>query len=582
MSFHLPHEDSLDQMVATALEQLSAGALPPQIESTHIDFKEEPDRRASDGSILDGAQRSEAAASYLAGEMACMANTPGGGAVIVGVADDGTLIGTALDAEWLRNRIWQLTHQQVTVAAREVDAPECRLLVLSTPGALAPVSYRGRLKWRVGADCVDVDPVAWQAHALQRLGYDWSAEASSHTLGDVSPLAAEAARTYLREADTAAGRQLADATDREMLTRLGVADADGRLTQAGSLLFVATPCDGIDFIRRSSAGGDSTERIRTSKPLLVQLREVEQAGRLANPVSHVALGFAHRQVRSIPERAFREAIVNGVTHRDWMMPLPTVVEHVGTALTVTSPGGLIGGVTPANAMTHPAVPRYRSLAHALALLHVAEQQGIGIDRMVLDLLTIGRPAPVIEEIDGPYVRVTLLGGEPDSELVRWVAAVEPPYATDAYGLLVIEHLCRRGWIDARDASGLLQSSEATAADVLARLSEASSEAQSVIVEVVGADGEAGRGTAYRLGDVARDRLAHRCLTRRSRETAEAMFVGWAQARGRISSTSAADLAGTSTRMASERLRLLADRGKLMPGRANGTGRGYHYVPAAGH
>lgn len=582
MSFQLPDGDTLDQRVASALEQLSAGAIPPQIENTHIDFKEEPERRAPDGSILEGQQRSEAAASYLAGEMACMANTPGGGAVIVGIADDGTVIGTSLDVEWLRSRIWQLTQQRVTVVAREIAAPEGRLLVLSTPSALAPVSFRGKLRWRVGANCVDVDPVVWHANALQRLGYDWSAEASAHTLSDVSPLASEAARLYLREADTAAGRSLADAPDRELLTRLGVADADARLTHAGSLLFVATPCDGIDYIRRVSAGGDSIERIRTNKPLLVQLREVEQAGRLANPVSHVALGFAHRQVRSIPERTFREAIVNGVTHRDWTMPLPTVVEHVGSALTVTSPGGFIGGVTPVNAMTHPAVPRYRSLSHALALLHVAEQQGIGIDRMVLDLLTIGRPAPVIEEIDGPYVRVTLLGGEPDSELVRLVTAVEPQNAADANGLLVVEHLCRRGWIDVRVASGPLQSSEATAADVLARLSEASIEAQPLIVEVSGADGEAERGTPYRLGDAARDRLAHRCLTVGSREAAEAMFLDWAQARGRISSTSAADLAGTSTRLASERLRLLADRGELMPGRANGTGRGYHYVPAEEH
>jgi ATP-dependent DNA helicase RecG len=34
-----------------------------------------------------------------------MANTPGGGALVVGVADDGTVLGTELDADWLRHRI---------------------------------------------------------------------------------------------------------------------------------------------------------------------------------------------------------------------------------------------------------------------------------------------------------------------------------------------------------------------------------------------------------------------------------------------------------------------------------------------
>ena len=48
-------------------------------------------------------------------------------------------------------------------------------------------------------------------------------------------------------------------------------------------------------------------------------------------------------------------------------------------LTVTSPGGFIGGITPANIITHPAVPRYRSLAEAMATLRLGEREGIGVD-----------------------------------------------------------------------------------------------------------------------------------------------------------------------------------------------------------
>lgn len=65
------------------------------------------------GIIIEGQPPNEEAARYLAAEMDCFANTPGGGAIILGVADDGTRIGTRLDAEWLRHRIWEPANKQL-------------------------------------------------------------------------------------------------------------------------------------------------------------------------------------------------------------------------------------------------------------------------------------------------------------------------------------------------------------------------------------------------------------------------------------------------------------------------------------
>ena len=85
-----------------------------------------------------------------------------------------------------------------------------------------------------------------------------------------------------------------------------------------------------------------------------------------------------------------------------------------------------GGGAPDNIITHPTVPRYRSLAEAMAKLGLAEREGIGVDRMVRDMLAIGRPPPAISQLDGPYVRVALLGGSPDAAVVALVAALTPP------------------------------------------------------------------------------------------------------------------------------------------------------------
>jgi hypothetical protein len=70
----------------------------------------------------------------------------------------------------------------------------------------------------------------------------------------------------------------------------------------------------------------------------------EPGHELARP--HTPRGLCQWEIRAIPNRALRQAVVNGVVHRDWLSSEPTAVEHIGDTLTVTSPGGLIGGLGP--------------------------------------------------------------------------------------------------------------------------------------------------------------------------------------------------------------------------------------------
>src|SRR5690606_20161438 len=138
---------------------------------------------------------------------------------------------------------------------------------------------------------------------------------------------------------------------------------------------------------------------------------------LANEIRHVQHGFVVGQLRELPPRAIREAIVNGLAHRDWASASPTVVEHIGRSLVVSSPGGFVGGVTPANIITHPSEPRNRALAELLASIRLSEREGIGVDRMFADMVALGYGPPEITEIPGPYVRVALVG---DSLDLAWI------------------------------------------------------------------------------------------------------------------------------------------------------------------
>jgi ATP-dependent DNA helicase RecG len=111
-------------------------------------------------------------ATQLADEVACLANTPSGGALIVGVADDGTAIGAASDRDWLRQRI----HERVDIAPAVEERwlpDQTRLLVLLVAAAREPVeNVAGNLRWRVGARCAPVDRSEWWQERLRRQGAD--------------------------------------------------------------------------------------------------------------------------------------------------------------------------------------------------------------------------------------------------------------------------------------------------------------------------------------------------------------------------------------------------------------------------
>ena len=158
-----------------------------------------------------------------------------------------------------------------------------------------------------------------------------------------------------------------------------------------------------------------------------------------------------------------------------MIPHPTTVEHVGDTLTVNSPGGFIGSVEPGNIITHPAVPRYKSLAHTMARLGLAEREGVGVDRMVGDMLRVGKPAPVFSEVAGPYVRVVLFGGPPDPAVVDLAASLASGRADTIDTLLIVEHLTRRGWVDIETAATVLQRPQKEAEQAIRQLEEATLE-----------------------------------------------------------------------------------------------------------
>jgi ATP-dependent DNA helicase RecG len=554
------------------------------VEHQQLDLKEEAGRRGPGGVVLPGSARNDVAARALAGECACMANIPGGGALLVGVADDSTLIGTQLDPEWLRARIFELTQRRITVDAREVFVRGTRLLAVRVVEAIEPVRWNGRISWRVADRCVEIDAATWHERRAHGLLVDWSAQPSNVLSESARPTAVEIVRTFLRESVDSSANDLAEAATPDLLRRLNAVTGDGHLTNAGFLVFVGRGIPAIDYIRRDRAGADSTDRVRDAGlSLIEELQAVFSTARAHNPMVHVSQGLAIGQTRRIPERTLREAVVNGVAHREWGVDDLTVVEHLGNSLKVTSPGAFFGGVTSDNIINHPSRSRNTALTELLAAIRVAEREGIGVDRMVTDMLRLGYPRPEITETPSPTVVVSLIAETVDEGWMTWLAAFsDPGTPRNLRRLMALDLLTRRGWIDLATLATSLQVSEGEALPVVEELLGLTVARSPVITPVDGVpDGMPG---AWALAEGARKALDSGYgsrAPRRARASRASVALSYVRARGRISSTELGSLLSAHPTNMGRLLRSLEDQGLIEPSRPNRRGAGLYYLPTVG-
>ena len=579
--------DPLDVEIDRVLHLLArrvTGEPIGKLEGRRVDLKEDASRRdARTGATLPGDVESDAVARALQSDVACMANSVDGGALIVGARDDGTLVGTRLHAEWLRHRLWQLCRERHQVTIREVTVAGVPLLVLRVPESFEPVpALDGRVRWRVDDHCVEVPTSEWYAGRMPRLGYDWSAQASPHPAADARATSVQVARDYLVEAGDAGTAELAKASTEDLLRRLNVITPDGFLTNAGALVFVGRTTPALDYIRRNVTAGDSVLRINDpGRGLIEELHEVERAIAVNNPTEHIQRGFVIGQLTALPPKAAREAIVNGLAHRDWNATDATSIEHIGFTLVVMSPGGFIGGVNAGNIITHPSQSRNKALTELLAALRVAERQGVGVDRMVRDMIRVGLEPPTIAD-DGFMVRCVLVGGRVDREWLDFLAAIEPrEIAEDLDSLLLLRHLVNNAWVDVETAAPILQRDRGEASQRLAQLAVARvrgerSEGQPVIRMVDGVPEDMEPAWCLSRSSVAQLGKRGRALgTAKGRPRVAAT---WARARRRISTTELASMTDVSPQHAGATLKNLEANGVLEPGRKTRQGRGFFYVP----
>lgn len=447
--------------VFRVLDAVAAGGLPGDLESETLDFK-------TQGRSLSDTLRD------LAEAAACLANSAGG-SIVVGVADakggSAALVGTDLDGPKAKRRIFELTDPRLTVGVDEVTFAGRRLLVITVPSSPDVHAVGGRSTERIGTSCEPMSNSRIATVVAERRGDDWSAQDSKMPITAIDPLALELARAMLGRSSDARRGALGRASDADLLRGLGLVTARRTLINAGALLFCGAGSTAqLTYVHRRTPAGALVVNETLTTPLLRALERAFELIDVRSDRTSVNLpGGQQIQLADLPPVAVREAVVNAVMHRDYRRPDAVHVEHTATRLVVTSPGPFVTGVTVHNVLTTSPRSRNPLLAGAIRMLGLAETAGAGVDRMYAEMARLGHQPPTFTA-DADHVRVTLLGGAPNTFVARFVSTLPVEESEDADTMLTLLTLLGQRTVTAAAMVPLLQKPEPEAQAVLDRLS----------------------------------------------------------------------------------------------------------------
>jgi ATP-dependent DNA helicase RecG len=242
-------------------------------------------------------------------------------------------------------------------------------------------------------------------------------------LDDLDPALIEAYRKELERRRP--GAQQARRSSEDLLLGLGAAvRARGRVrpTLAGMLFFGRDPqrfypSFSITFMHFA---GTLTAAESPDAPLYLDNREfggaipvmLESArSAIFEKLSKRAVmqGFVRKDVPEYPEFAYREAIVNAVSHRDYALEGSFIqVRLFADRLEVQSPGGLGGNLTVDN-IVYEQYTRNPHIVRLMEDLGYVERRGLGVDQMIRAMSAAGLEPPMFED-RGSSFWVTLKAG----------------------------------------------------------------------------------------------------------------------------------------------------------------------------
>lgn len=448
--------------------------LIPEHESLKVEFKSDRKR------LHD---------SDLVGAVVCLANTEGG-ELYLGVEKDGAVTGLHAEHQNLTGLtvlIANRTNPPLSVRVElleigdkrvaKIMVPKSRQLVATSDGLL----QRRRLMADGTPQCVPFYPHEFaQRQADLRLVDYSNLPVAGATVKDFDILERERLRQMIER--YGGDRNLLQLSDEELDGALGFVRRDeGQLvpTVAGLLILGREmalrehlPTHEVAFQVLEGTQVRVNDFFRT--PLLKIFERVLDLFDARVEEEEIQVGLFRVPIPTFDKRAFREAFVNALIHRDYTRLGAVHVRWETDGLVISNPGSFVEGVTLDNLLVVEPRPRNPLLADTIKRIGLAERTGRGVDLIYQGLLRYGRPEPDYSRTDSTTVVVRLSSAEADTAFLRLVLEEErrtqAPVPVDS--LIVLARLRKERRVDTTALASAIQKDESAVRAVLERLVEA--------------------------------------------------------------------------------------------------------------
>lgn len=392
----------------------------PEKESLTVEFKS--DRKClSDSDIIDA--------------VVGLANTEGG-TLYLGIEDNGTVTGLHTNHDDCLKMSVLVANRTVPSVSARIDMVEIngfQVMVFEVAKSRSIVATAGgkvlkrRLKANGEPENVPMFPYEYSSRLADLGNLDFSRKALQEvTLDDFDENEIKRLRKTieLRSGE----RSLLELPDDELFRALAmVTDIDGRLVPTVTgLLLVGKEESIAKHLPTAQAAFQVLEgtNVRINellrKPLIAIFDFFEQMIKPWNPEREMDFGLLRIPIPEFEPRAFREALINAFSHRDYTILQMTRVLIDDEGLTISNPGSFVEGVDLKNLISADPHGRNPALADALKRIGLAERTGRGIDRIFEGSIIYGRPLPDYSESNENSVKVFIARGLPDLTFYKMI------------------------------------------------------------------------------------------------------------------------------------------------------------------
>lgn len=370
--------------------------------------------------------------SLAVDELVAFANAKGG-TVFLGVEDDGTVTGcTGYDTQKIMESIYDRTRPALFTDIEVIKYKGKDVLAIKAErdGITYAVSD-GRCLRRLGRNSKPYypDEMSNKYTAVQSPDFSGQILADS-TIDDINALEVYSLKEKLKVRDPKSSLSLLE--DMSFLRDLGLIKTDDgvdRLTVAG-LLFVGKetsvhrllPQAEVIYLHYSEDNMEEYDsRLDLKQPIISVLDRLTERIQNTNKIRNVQVGLFRLEIEDFSEKVFQEALLNALSHRDYLNMGAVYVKHYPDKIVIENPGAFPEGITEKNIITHPSTPRNKLIAETLQRLKYVQRTGQGVDIIFREMISSGKPYPQYH-VYNEAVALTIFSAVDDVDFVKFIVS----------------------------------------------------------------------------------------------------------------------------------------------------------------